>query len=503
LWGWDIQLEYYFSKLALTNKYWDSSLYGAINAMPAIVILAPIYSIVCNLDVVWIFKTVYPVLFSFVPLAMYSFFQRQATDKIAFLSCCFFMFVCVFYSTMLQLARQQIAELFLALMLMLVVDESLRKSCKSVLLTMFGVSMVMSHYGTAYLFMFILIANCLLVFLVGAMRPFLEKLQKLHLQKLPCPQREHVLGLTFTIMFVVVTLTWYMYVAGSHPFETLVHSAQIIFTEFVNPLRSDAFQLILKKTASPLHDVTKAMHYISQFFVVLGLADLAFIRRYTSKFNREYSLLSAIFFGVWIISLVIPYFGFDFTRVYHITLIALSPYFVIGGIVLTGTIKRQLKGITKTGGVEALKVLSVFLLIFLLFDAGWIYEIAKDHPSSVALSNIDYPRFSEKEVIGALWLDTVKTKGGIYADSYRWLLLIGFEGYPYYWFKHYNTNPTTTLYVFLGDFNIRNNVVLEARQIGLRESLLDYIEITDVVGNMSKIYDNGGTNIYSCLGTEP
>jgi uncharacterized membrane protein len=496
VWGWDIQLEYYFSKLVLANGYWDPSLYGAINGMPAIVMLAPTYSIVSDLDVVWVFKTIYPVLFSFVPLAMYSIFRRQTNEKIAFLSCCFFMFVAIFYSTMLQLARQQIAELFLALTLMLVVSEGLRKSYKSALLIIFGISMVMSHYGTAYLFMFILIANCLLAFLVGVTQPHLKMLQKLRLRESSCPQYKRVLSVAFAMTFAVVTLAWYMYVAGSHPFETLVHSAQIIFTEFVNPLQSDAFHLFLKETASPLHDVTKIMHYISQFFVALGLVDLMFMRKHTNKFDEEYSLLSTVFFGVWVISLVIPYYGFDFTRVYHITLIALSPYFVIGGMVFMETFRRCFKRTKRTREVEVMKILSTFLLAFLLFNSGWVYEMAKDNPSSIALSNIDYPCFSEKEVIGASWLHTVKTEGGIYADSYRWLLLIGFEGYPYYWFKHYNTNSTTTLYVFLGDFNVRNGVVLEEYEIRPRVFLRVYLEATNVIKDACKIYDNGGANVY-------
>jgi uncharacterized membrane protein len=492
LWGWDIQLEYYFSKLVLANGYWDSSLYGSINGMLAIVMPAPTYSIVCNLDVVWVFKIVYPTLFSFVPLAMYRLFQKQTSAKISFLSCCFFMFIAIFYSTMLQMARQQIAELFLALMLLLVVDEGLKKSCRSILLILFGVSMVVSHYGTAYLFMFILFANCLLLFLVDVIQPFLEKLHLREPLRFYC---ESALGLVFTIMFAVVTLTWYMYIAGSSPFETLVHSAQIIFTEFVNPLQSDSFRIILRQTASPLHDVTKVLHYITQFFIVLGLADLVFMRKCTTKFNKEYSLLSAILSGIWVASVIIPYYGFDFTRVYHITLIALSPYFVIGGIVLIETSKQHSKRMAKIGIPQPIKVLSVFLFVFLLFNAGWVYEVAKDNPSSIALSNIDYPVFKEREIAGARWIHLFKADTHIYADDFRWLLLIGFEGYPYTWYNNYKSQ-SSSLYMFMGNFNVKNGVVLEMHEVGPRVFLREYVEISEVLRCSSKIYDSGGAQIF-------
>lgn len=493
LWGWDIQLEYYFSKLVFANGYWDSSLYGSINGMLAIVMLAPIYSIICNLNVVWVFKIVYPLLFSLVPIAMYHIFQKQTTKKISFLACCFFMFLAFFYTVMFQLARQQIAELFLALILLLAVNEGLNKSNRSILLILFGASLVVSHYGTSYLFMFILIANCSLLFLVDVIKPFLEKL---HMPGLLQPYRESALGLFFTIIFATVTLAWYMRIAGSHPFETLLNSAQIILTEFVNPIRSDAFHLILKETASPLHDVAKILHHITQFFIVFGLIDLIFMRRHTRKFNKEYSLLSVIFFSIWVVAVMIPYYGFDFTRVYHITLIVLSPYFVIGSIVLIEVFKQHYKRITKIGISQTLKALSIFLFVFLLFNAGWVYEIAKDKPTSIALSNMDYPVFSEKEVSGERWLSLFKTNDLIYADDHRWLLIIGFEGYlitagcPYTWQEYLQSRE---FYAFLGEFNIKTGTVLEIREIGPRIFDRVYIPYTDEDSN--RIYDNNGVQI--------
>ncbi|MBS7635669.1 hypothetical protein KEJ34_09390, partial [Candidatus Bathyarchaeota archaeon] len=67
IWGWDVQLEYYFSKLVLMNGWWNPSIYGSINGMPAIVLLAPSYAALCSIDLVWVFKIIYPILFSFVP----------------------------------------------------------------------------------------------------------------------------------------------------------------------------------------------------------------------------------------------------------------------------------------------------------------------------------------------------------------------------------------------------------------------------------------------------
>ncbi|MEM2507352.1 MAG: DUF2206 domain-containing protein [Nitrososphaeria archaeon] len=492
VWGWDIQLEYYFSKLTLANGWWDPSIYGAINGMPAIVLLAPSYATLCSIDLVWVFKIIYPVLFSFVPMAMYSLFERMISKKASVLACFLFMFTAPFYFTMLQLARQQIAELFLVLMLLAVATEGLKEIYKSLFLIIFGVSLVMSHYGTAYLFMFILIAY----FAISRITRSQMFSSRFYGQNMLRDLNRSTLRSPFIAMYAASTLAWYMYVAGSHPFETFVHSVQIIFEEFVNPFQSDAFQLLIRGTVSPLHDVTKILYHITQFLTAIGILDLLFMRRKTEKIKGEYSLLSIIFFSIWVASAIFPYYGFDFTRVYHITLIVLSPFCIVGGLALTefsGVLLRKKLNITSS---QALKIISVFLCVFLLFNSGWVYELTKDNPASIALSNIDSPVFNEQEVAGARWLHASKGEGKIYADDYRWLLLIGFEGYPYTWYSYYKSQSSIILYVFMGDFNIRSGTVLETYKVGPCISVRDYVEISTVLEGLSKIYDSGNAQIF-------
>jgi len=491
LWGWDIQLEYYFSKLVLTNGYWNSSLYGSINGTLAIVILAPMYSLLCDLDIVWVFKIVYPFFFSFVPLTMYWVIKKQTTEKVSFLSCCFFIFFASFYSTMLHLARQQIAELFLALVIALLVNRELGRKSKSFLLMLFGVSIIVSHYGTAYLFMFICIANCLFTLLLN----FLQLFGK----NLPSKSYEFFIGPAFTITFTVLTLTWYMFTAGAHSFENLLHSIQIITMEFLNPLNSDAFHLIIR-TVSPYHNVTKVLHNITQFFVFLGIAELILVRKYTKNFNREYSQLSIIFFGIWMLSVIIPYYGFGFTRVYQITLIVLSPYFVIGSLVFWKYSKKYSRGILKIQASQLPRILSIFLLIFLLFNSGWVYEVAKDNPNSVALSEINFPVYKDSEVVAAKWLHGAKDGGKIYADDYRWLLIIGLEGYLYtpgcpYTFQQFSQSKAGEFYAFLGNFNIKTGKIYEVIEIGPR--VFQIVDMEYNSENTNRLYNNEKAYILS------
>ena len=484
IWGWDINVEYYFSNNVLQNGLWDPSIYGSINGMLAIVILAPSYAILCNIELVWVFKVMYPFLFSFVPIAMYTTFEKMIGKKSSALACFLFMFSSVFYSTMLQLARQQIAELFLILIFLAILSKNLSSSHKFLFLVIFGISLIVSHYGTAYLFMFILIAYFLLLIFNSYIFCFYK-------QTISNPYKSTI-KVSFIVMYVAMTLSWYAYTAGSHPFITLLNSARIIFDGFINPHYSDAFHMLIRRTVSPLHDVTKMLYHVTQILIAAGVLNL--LREKGKKVKEEYFLLSIIFFGIWIASTVLPYYGFDFTRVYHVTLIVLSPFFVTGAF----TVAKFLKSLTREKlsivSSQALKIISILLFAFLLFNSGWVYELAKDNPSSFALSDVDYPVFNEQEIAGAKWLHEFRDVNlKIYADDYRWLLIIGFEGYPYSW---YEKNYKSANYIFLGNFNIRSNTILKIHEIGPGIGVREYVEASELIKNLIKIYDSGGANVF-------
>ncbi len=153
IWGWDINQEFYISNLVVQNAAWDFSIYSNINAMLSIVMLAPIYSILCNIDIVWVFKIVYPVLFSLAAPGLYVIARRQSYDRVAFYGTFFFITFFVFFTEMLQVARQEIAELFLVLIALLIINKDLNKIKKYIMLIVFSFSLAVSHYGLSYLFM--------------------------------------------------------------------------------------------------------------------------------------------------------------------------------------------------------------------------------------------------------------------------------------------------------------------------------------------------------------
>ena len=502
LWGWDIQLEYYLSNLVTTTAQWDSTIPTTTNAMLSIVMLAPIFSNVCNMSLTWVFKIIYPLVFALVPIGLYRVFQKQTNDKIAFLSCFFFMSLFVFYTEMLALARQQMAELFLVLLILLMVDKDLDRAKRAGLITIFAFSLAVSHYGLSYIFMFSLIAVYGLLFL-NARRKNQNKVAEI------------VATRRFVALYITFTIAWYMYVSSSSAFEAIVsigdHIASSIFTDFLNPEAAQGVNLIMKETTSALHDISKYLHLIAQFFIAIGTLTLL-LKRKEMKFEEEYAAFSYVAFMICFAGIAIPFFAssLNTSRLYHITLIFLAPFCVIGGM----TFFRMVNHVVKKSWTDrivrsSLRVLSVFFAIFLLFNSGWVYEVAKDDdPKSISLSQESIKEYGDDEckntfyaayylgedITSVEWISKNRdNESKIYADYTRRLLV--FTSYGMMPDEHKLINTTKIRdksYIYLGYPNVRYGLMFGPDKGG-------YWNITDIsplLDESHRIYNNGGAQVY-------
>ena len=511
LWGRDIHSECYHSNLVMWGSCWDSTIPSIINAMLSIVMLAPIFSNICNMSITWVFKIIYPLLFSLVPLGLYYAFQKQTNDKIAFLSCFFFISVNTFYGDALQVARQEIAELFLVLLILVMINKNMDKMKRSVLFIVFGVSLAVSHYGTSYIYMFSLIAAWLILVLEESLkikhrnRNFVSNIIISNMQK------NRTISSTFILLFVVFALAWYMYISSSSAFNVIVligdHITTNIFDLF-NPGEVEALHIIMS-TYSPLHNITKYLYLITNFFIAGGILALL-LKRSRMKFEREYSAFSLMFFMICLVSLVTPQTSTQIgtSRAYHIALIFLTPFCAIGCI----TVFRMLSGIVRISWADqyvesSLKILSLLFAIFLLFNTGLVYEIAKDSPTSISLNNtIKHPRFhfSDQEAYGAQWLANVaENESNIYAGDFGRFILWDFihDKNKVKVFNNETKWISYNSYIFMGLLNVREDeiVVLTRTATGY---FRDYPKLSNstfyngLVIPANKIYDSGAAQVY-------
>lgn len=514
--GWDIQTEHYLINQVISSSLWNPTIYSNVNCMLSIVMIAPIYSILCNLDPIWVLKIVYPAIFSLMPLGLYLIFKKQAKDKVAFISVFFFVSVFVFYTEMLQLARQQIAEYFFMLIILLIIKNK-RDVSHTILLVLFSFSVVVSHYGLSYLVISSIIGSLLLLFFY---RTILHK-----------PYKSDILNLNFTLLFVTFIFVWYIYISSSSALYSMVHIFENIISSFVSDFlninKAQGAYIITKDTATPLHKFAKHIHIFTQVCISIGLYFSIFSPSLKKKYqsHQSYMSLSIVFYLILIAAIIIPNFSnsLNTSRIYQISLILLAPFCVLGLTILLNLIfnlylqiekdqnKVSLNTLSKNSktplyvhrlfkdiipkpdvDIKIMKVLSIFFMVFLLFNSGWIYEVTKDSPTSFSLNNsMDFPKFSTSDITGKEWLHKVNNlqsnNGYVYADDYRFILFLRSENGRVHNFPLNSSYISRNSYLYFSSYNSINNKILIDD---------DYFSLDLFTSLRNQIYDSRKVQIY-------
>jgi uncharacterized membrane protein len=175
-------------------------------------------------------------------------------------------------------------------------------------------------------------------------------------------------------------------------------------------------------------------------------------------------------------------------------LIILAPFCIIGGLSIFETVAGRIPRATRNGASLALRIMAITLVTFLLFNSGWIYEIANDNPTSFALNGSkDFPRFNEREVTCAIWLGQEEHGQVAYGDLYRYLLLVSFVGYNATYISSGMTGAPDNSFVFIGTYNLEHIRMLEASSTNGKEA--DYVLFEHQFQASDRIYDNGGGQI--------
>ena len=429
--GWDIHQEYYYHKLVVDNAYWDSRIPSNVNAMLSIVILPAVYSYFLKMDGAWVLKIVYPVIFSLVPLGVYCVYQREIkSDKIAFYSVFFLMSFITFFTEMLSLARQEIAELFFVLIIFLMVQDTISRNIRNLLMLIFGVSLVTSHYGLSYIF-FILIIT---IYLFST-----DLIKTLLTRRLILPEfilKKKTLNF-FMIFYTIFLILWYINVSESSAFNSIVrigdHAITSIFTELFNTENRDTNVLMAIGASDPVvhsfgRETHRALQFITQFFIIIGFLRII-IHMESFKLKAEYFYLIVAGMGLLVLSLLpVTATTLNMSRIYHIVLLVISPLLIIGGIfVIEKTINFKHK--LKQDHVILILIL-VVLIPYFLFMTGFVYEMTNDSPTSMSLGmermkNYNITKISfyntytpEQDVYSARWFSRSNNADKIiYADG--------------------------------------------------------------------------------------
>lgn len=486
LWGADIFIEYKVVQTVIQNGFWDATLYSDINSVLSIGILAPVLTTISGINTVNLFKIIYPILFSFVPLSLYIFYSKVFSNKdLSFFACYLFISFFCFFKELPALARQEIAELFFALILLLIVS-NLTKVKKSILFILFSISLVVSHYGLCYI--------VLIIVLIGFVFLLLSK-NLLNLSK--NFKQFTILNINSIGIFTIFAVIWLIYIGQSKN----LNSGAKIFQFITTSLMDGTSSLLDADTSQPMQIAQTSSSYLNTFEIGLQGVCLVFIsvgiisvlvNIKKTKINIEYLSLSFGSYMVILAGIALPVFAaaLNTSRLFHITLFLLAPMTIVGiGILLKKCMNDTLNRQNYTRFF-----IIVFLGMYLLFNSAVIHQIT-DTPKigRFTLDNeVDYSRLNNFEQQSTEWLkDNIKLPAKIHADLYKGVILQSFfsnvdqhlDDVRYYERNHKNDDN----YFFYGTNNINTQQVYT--RTGTYK--VEYVPVPKEFLDISKIYSNG------------
>jgi uncharacterized membrane protein len=346
---------------------------------------------------------------------------------------------------------------------------------KRILLFIFSFSLVVSHYGISYFFMISLI----FVILVS---------------KLKINTDTYFLSPTYTLLFSVLTLSWYLYVAGGDIFENITQIGYHFIRSIADILQLDnrsAVTYLSYNSNGTLWSAYKLIHIALQFFIFVGILNLlrSIIRKRTKSF--EISLLSIVFY-IFLFVQIFKTYGMGLDRIVQITLILLSPLSLWGVVscikylsnIYARIIPRRLirnkrnedsntifesvsinKNNKSNVSQKARLYFAMFLMIFFVFNSGFIFEAAGDSLPGYCINinnSAGWPVYSESEISGISWLKSHENEQNSVAIFNQWWFLKSRDGLlavEYFYSKNLipiqtNTTRLYDSYMFLGKYSM-------------------------------------------------
>lgn len=556
--GSDIYTEYHFYQLVASSGSWDAAIPSTVNSCLSIIMLAPVYSLFLNIDGILVFKAVYPLLFSLVPLILFHVFSQQMSPKKAFLAAFFFIAVPTFSLEMISLCRQQIAELFLALVILLLVDRKLSIGPKVILAAIFAPSIVVSHYALGFIGFIYMGLFLPLVFVIrssifrkawGWLTRKAGGLPQSLTGRQPGALPIKALVIV-AVIFFIFGFTWYGTIASGKNLDVLsslwTRQTGIITTELsklvpksTQPNEHPAFfnfsqRDVLIQTAlgldfpqaSPQGKGFRILQYITQLFLIIGCLRLVFKPRLLG-FTAEYIALSLTSAMLILACIFLPYFAnlLNTTRMYHIALITLAPFCILGGegiwlgvSHLWQKIRRGnvVRGFSLASGGDNQAFLSFMalgiLIPYFLFTSGFIYEVTNskvtdriDAPYSFALSSyrLDLTGvFYWRDGAAAEWLNQkVDKKTDVFSDQHasKLLRLYGIHEFPgnAAMIPRDASKLPVNSYIYLTTWNINEGEITFEINPGLSEhiSFDDIPGLIDIIEGKDRVYNNGGAQV--------
>jgi len=294
----------------------------------------------------------------------------------------------------------------------------------------------------------------------------------------------------------VAIFAWYIYTSGAVVFNSFLSFTGYVYNQlggFFNPAsRGQAVLTGLGLAQSPslLNTISRGFAYLTEIFIVIGV--VALVRKKTRfAFERDYTVFSLVAVAFLVLITIVPGLAntLSLTRFYHILLMFLAPFCIIGIWAFVQFIqKREHKLLVSL-------LADIILLPYFLFQTNFVYEVAGADSWSMPLSGyrMDPLRFYGEDgyidsysVYGAQWLSrNVRPEWNIVADSGLFTSLTAY-GLVY---RGYVSGLNNYTALRSGQF-----VYLSYISIGYEQSMWNGT-LPKLVNQTDVVYCNGGSEV--------
>ncbi|WP_394348773.1 DUF2206 domain-containing protein [Haloferax volcanii] len=383
----------------------------------------------------------------------------------------------------------------------------------------FLVCSVLSHYATAILFMFWFSGG-----LVGILA--YEKIQDridLRSDRVSLP---HILTffprrlIIHILLAGVVLFGWYAYVSSGVLIDQL---GLLVYEFFIGTFQvllgldsSNVTQVVSGSSTTIYQTITKGL-----FFIILALSGIgAIYYGYSLADDVRISAEDALFYFIGVATLgflstsvVFPFFDLELTRLVQIALIFIAPFIWYGFRVFWDTISLPKSSMRAT--------IAAFLLIFLLFNSGVVYDYTGERPNNAVLSQNSIHTQSDSEKVSYYNFYTMQQEDArsatwyrAYSNSERTLYSTGLSTFAFesfgmvgprattYWGDNQDSKQLTgpinvqpDSYVFKSYVNTQEEIYTVRRSNKPLE-IHNISRLRPVYQNASKIYTTRNTSIY-------
>lgn len=429
---------FYIAKYTTRAEVWDPSIPNKYNTVLTETIFPAVLSNSIGISTTYVFEYVYSAILAVtLPLILYNLFTERFDQPTTYHAVFIFIFSLPYINSVSHGMKQGFAMLFIGLVILTVSGVDNKSPNKRGLSLIFGLFIVATHYGSAYLFMIIILIGLVMFYITTTFGVDSSQTQ--------------LLTTSYISILIVGYLSWHIYTGSGTLFTSLSLIGADVGAGF-SDLFGTSTQSAANQVVRPLPSLSlRVLKYI--YILLMATSGLGLLtsvirnRDRVSKPTSDFFYFGLGSYALFVLVTVIPTgMPIDTLRLFGIAFLVLSPYSVLG-IQTVVTITERIFDHTMAHGIKipGNYLIAGFVLSFSVFGLGLPAEINNDYQHNLALAQPEYEDIggpneimfygghsSNSDLKQAKWLGKYKNpRYNVTVDNRGEFILISYGGYRY------------------------------------------------------------------------